>query len=150
MIIDKLDSAGIYSGLGERIAKGLDYLASIDATSIEPGKYEIDGDAVFAIVMDYQTKDINEGFWEAHRKYIDIQYIAAGSELIGYANIDGLKAVADYDEESDFLKLEGDGSMIGVDAGTFVIFWPHDAHMPSVAIDKPASVRKVVVKVAVD
>jgi len=37
--------------------------------------------------MEYQTKPREQGIWEAHRKYIDVQYMIQGSELMGWASI---------------------------------------------------------------
>jgi YhcH/YjgK/YiaL family protein len=149
MIVDKLTNTAAYRELGPGIAAAFDYLKSQDFTKIPAGKYEIDGDNCFAIVQDYETVPQIEKRWVAHRKYIDIQYIANGAEYIGYANLDTLEVVEDYDEAKDITWLEGNGDFITVNPGTFVILYPQDAHMPGVAIYGSKPVRKVVVKIAV-
>lgn len=68
MIIDKLANAHLYFGLGERINKALTYIKETDFSKMELGKYEIDGDNIFALVNEYKTKDQNEGKLEAHKK----------------------------------------------------------------------------------
>ncbi|MEN6521033.1 MAG: YhcH/YjgK/YiaL family protein [Armatimonadota bacterium] len=150
MIVDKLANAASYRALGPGIAAAFDYLKSQDFSKIPAGKYEIDGDKCFAMVQDYETVRRAEKRWESHRKYIDVQYIANGAEHIGYANLNTLKVVENYDEAKDITWLEGCGDFITVSRGTFVILYPQDAHMPGVAIDGPEPVRKVVVKIAMD
>jgi len=128
------------------LSAALKFLQTADVATLPTGKHVIDGDDVYALVMDYQSKPISEGFLEAHRKYIDVQYVASGVERIGY--VDLAKTVpGEYDEAKDFLKAEGTASMVVIDAGTFAVFFPHDAHMPCIAVDQPTAVRKVVVKV---
>lgn len=145
MIIDRIENAALYGGLGERIALAL---ASV-RTKREPGRYELDGDKVVVLVQQYQTKPMSEGKWEAHRKHIDVQYVAAGVEKIGWANINRLKVTEPYDDAKDVAFYKGDGDFVTVPAGSFVILFPEDAHMPCTALDKPSPVTKVVVKVRV-
>ncbi len=147
MIVDQLKNAPLYRGLSPNIAKALDYLAAHDFSAIAPGRYDIDGDAVFALVQRYDTKPRDQGVWEAHRRYIDVQYLAAGTETLGYAPIDALAEAQPYRDEKDVLLLAGEGDFVTGGPGTFCIFFPHDAHMPCLAHGEPAAVLKVVVKV---
>jgi YhcH/YjgK/YiaL family protein len=149
MIIDTLANASCYSNLSEKIAAALDFLQKNDPADMAPGRYDIDGDAVFALVQTYDTQPQSAGKWEAHRRHIDIQYVARGIERIGYANLDRLTVSQPYSEENDFLLLEGQGNFLTVPTGTFAIFAPQDAHMPCIAVDNPQPVIKVVVKVRV-
>jgi YhcH/YjgK/YiaL family protein len=149
MVIDKITNAQLYYGLGKRITLALKYLKETDFSGIEPGRYEIDGSNVYALVQVYESKLPDTGKWEGHRKYIDIQYVAEGSELIGYANIERMKTICGYDEEKDFILFEGKGDFLSVPAGTFALLWPHDVHMPGIAADIPRTVKKVIVKVRV-
>ncbi len=161
MIIDRLSnlSAGIYpnllsaaapnSGLAQRLQIGFDYLQQTDFADLSPGTVELDGKRVFAMIQEYQSKPRAQGFWEAHRKYIDIQYVVDGVEHMGYANLAQLTA-GDYEEETDLLRLEGSGSFVLLPAGMFTLLFPEDAHMPQIAVQDARPVKKVVVKVAVD
>lgn len=145
MIIDRIENAALYGGLGERIALAL---ASV-RTRREPGRYELDGEKVVALVQQYHTRPRSEGKWEAHRKHIDVQYVAAGIEQIGWANIHRLQLTEPYDASKDVAFYQGEGDFLTVPAGWFVILFPEDAHMPCTALDKPAPVTKVVVKVRI-
>lgn len=148
MIIDDLKNRQQYYGLGGRFERALRYLAETDLAGLAPGRYAIEGDDVYAMVQEYRSKPRAEGFWEAHRKYADVQCVVSGAEHMGYAPVDRLKA-GPYDGDKDFLKAEGEGVFLELRAGSFIILLPQDAHMPSMAIDGPAPMKKVVVKVRV-
>ncbi|MBX3000837.1 MAG: YhcH/YjgK/YiaL family protein [Caldilineaceae bacterium] len=159
MIIDQLHNvqSGFYptllsatdaSRLTQRFAKAFHFLQTADLENAAPGRVDIEGDQIFALVQEYNTKPLEQGFWEAHRKYIDIQYVVSGEEYMGYANLAQLDA-GEYDAAKDFLPLHGDGSFVRLPAGMFTLFMPEDAHMPGMAVDQPQSVKKVVVKIAV-
>ena len=61
MIVDKLTNAKRYNGLGFRIEQAFKYIKNTDLLQIKEGKYEIDGNKIFAIVSEYKTKDLAEG-----------------------------------------------------------------------------------------
>ena len=84
-----------------------------------------------------------EGFWEAHRKYLDVQYVAAGFEHMGYAAAATLQA-GRYEEDKDFIKLEGDGEFFLLSKGYFCILAPQDAHMPGMALGPSAPVLALI------
>lgn len=149
MVIDKLENAHFYYGLDPRIKRALKFLEEQDLAAIKPGRYEIDGSSVLAICEEYQTKPIESGFWETHRKYVDIQFIAEGVELIGYSNIGNLTESAPYDPDKDMQELQGRGEFYRMDKNSFMILMPQDAHMPGRMAQKPNTVKKIVMKVLV-
>ena len=149
MIFDRLKNVSQYFPLGEKIAKALQYLSKTDFTNVEPGKYEIDGDNVFALVQTYNTKPFSVGKWEAHTKYIDIQYIVSGKEKMGFTETSKVIVLEEYNEEKDYAIYKGEGNFLIAEEGHFAIFFPSDVHMPSMAINIPKEVKKVVVKVRV-
>lgn len=146
MILDSLKNAEMYYAIGGKLEKGLKYLQETDLMALEPGRHEI-GDGCFGMVSAYETKPVEDGFWEAHRKYIDIQYVFCGAERMGYANIDSLKTSKPYVEADDLHCLEGEGDILTVHEGEFTVFAPQDAHMPGLLLDSPKDVRKIIVKV---
>lgn len=150
MIIDKLSNSTLYSGLSEGIAKAFNYLQNINFNEVTPGKYEIDGDKVFAIVAEYQTKDESEGKPESHKKYIDVQYVAKGIELIGYVPLGIQEITEQYNENNDIIFYKTKYSFIKLDEGMFAIFFPDDVHLPGITVDEKSFVKKVVVKVKVN
>lgn len=150
MIIDSLKNVQAYYGLGERLKAAMEFLKNNDLGKFKPGKYEIQGTEVYALVQQYETKPLEKGAWEAHRKYIDVQFMLEGCEIMGYANISKMSPATEYDEAGDYLLLDGEGSYFQVNAGSFAVFSPEDVHMPGLAVnDVPGNIKKVVVKVAV-
>ena len=160
MIIDRLSNlnASFYpslfaaagtSGLVSRLQAGFNYLQQTDLSAVPAGTVQIDGDRVFAMIQEYNTKPRAQGFWESHRKYIDIQYVVSGVEQMGYVNIAQVSNGA-YDADKDLIMHEGSGSFILLPAGMFTLLFPNDVHMPQIAVDNPHPVKKVVVKVAVE
>jgi YhcH/YjgK/YiaL family protein len=150
MVVDHLSNASNYSFANPLLQKGLDFLRSPRAASMQVGRIELEGDKLFAMMQEYPTRMEKDCFWEAHRKYVDIQYICDGMEEIGYAPLGNLKVVQEYDAEKDFMKLAGEGSVLRIEVGMFAVFFPHDGHKPCMAADGVvAQVRKIVVKVGV-
>jgi YhcH/YjgK/YiaL family protein len=150
MIVDQLSNASLYLAVHKRLGSAFDYLKKTDLSKVDPGTYEIDGRKVYVMVQQYETKPMEKGRWEAHRKYIDVQYVHQGVERFGYANLLELKP-GNYDEAKDFLSLEGEGKgdFFLVRQGTFVILFLQDGHMPGMAVSTPQPVKKFVVKVAI-
>jgi YhcH/YjgK/YiaL family protein len=149
MVTDELAHACVYVGLGDRIARALTWAQHMDPVCLAPGRTDIEGDRLFVLVSDYQTKPLAEGRWEAHRRYLDLQCVTEGIERIGYAPIASLVG-GDYIPENDITWLEGDGNFLTLEPGRFMLLWPGDGHMPGISVEEPCRVRKVVVKIAVD
>jgi YhcH/YjgK/YiaL family protein len=152
MILDQLDSALIYTGLGERISIGLALLNEDPVRNATPGKYEVDGENLFYIVDEYETKPVQEGRLEIHRKYLDIQYIFSGEECIGVAPLEGLTEETLYDGQKDlaFYQFEPSMSKLHLKQGMFAIFWPNEPHMPGRSINTTETVKKIVVKIRME
>lgn len=155
MILDQLINARLYR-LGDRFERGFEYLSATNLPQTPDGKYPIAGDDLFAIVQAYTTKPADQGRWESHRRYADIQYLIRGQERIGVRVVPPQTAARDmpiatpYDDDKDIAFHTGAGDLFTLTAGQFAVFFPHDIHMPSLALDAPAEVRKVVIKVRLD
>lgn len=150
MIYDQLKNAHLYFNLGNRIQKAFEYLLNTDFTNLDAGKYEIDGDNIYAVIQNYDTKPITAGKWEAHKKYIDIQYIVSGKEKMGYSNSIKMIVTEEYNQEKDVMFLKGNGNFLIAEEGYFALFFPSDVHMPGIAVNLSTPVKKVVVKVKVE
>lgn len=152
MILDTLENADRYAVLSPRFALAFDYLRSLTGTEAA-GRVELDGDRVFAIVQTYTTKAEEDALFEAHRRYIDVQYLHAGRETILWAPLKTMSEVKmPYNDEKEaalFGRVPAT-TPIHMEAGSFAILYPEDAHAPCIHWDGPCEVFKVVVKVAVD
>jgi YhcH/YjgK/YiaL family protein len=150
MILDTLQNAHLYYGLGPRFIKAFEYLVNTDFDKVEKGRYEIDGTNIFAIVNEYDTIDTEGEQMESHRKYIDVQYIVKGEELIGHDFLQQQIPSKAYDEETDFMLFaEKPAFFSKLDQGHFAVFFPTDLHMPNIRVETPVPVKKVVIKIGV-
>jgi len=148
MIIDTLENASRYEGLHERFKAAFHFLKNTNLTALQEGRFEIDDSRLFVLTQTYQTKPVEGAKLEAHRKYIDIQYVVSGEEFIGYAPLLKQEPVAPFSEEKDIGFYRGDASFTNVSAGMFAIFYPNDAHLPGRYLQAASPVRKIVIKVA--
>jgi YhcH/YjgK/YiaL family protein len=109
------------------------------------------GEGVFALEQAYVSKPREQGRWEGHERYADVQVVVAGRELMGVREASALTRVEDLRAERDlmfFAEVDG-GSWLRVGEGELAVFFPADGHMPSIADGLPSLVRKTVVKVPV-
>ena len=148
MIYDKIEHIETYAPISERLAKGLHLLKETDFSVLEPGRYEVEGSDLYFMVQRYQSKEKNDTP-EAHKNYIDIQYLLSGEELIGVGALADMTEEVTANPDSDFWLYHGPLSNIKLGNGYFTVLFPQDAHAPGIAVDAPAPVKKVVVKVRV-
>ena len=151
MIADVIKNRYLYSVISPRLKTALEYIAKTDFSILEPGRIELDGSDLYVLIQAYDSIPREQGKWECHRKYIDIQYIADGVEQIGVNNTAKMNVVIPYNPEKDIEILGGNGDYVTFSKGSYGIFFPEDAHQPKIAPDnKPGHVKKVVVKIKID
>jgi YhcH/YjgK/YiaL family protein len=125
-----------------------DFISKNDLKNLEIGKYTIDGENIFASVSEYETRLPANGKWEAHKKYLDIQIVLSGKELIGIAPVKESTVVVPYDETKDVMFVETSaGKDYQAQPGTFFIFFPTEAHRPNMMDGQQEKVKKIVFKV---
>lgn len=128
--------------------KIFEWIGKNDLVNLPVAKYTIDGDNIFAPVSEYETKLPADGKWEAHKKYLDIQIVLSGKELIGIAPTQGATVVVPYNETKDVMFVapvtEKD---YHAKPGTFFIFFPTEAHRPNMMDGEQVKVKKIVFKV---
>ena len=136
------------------IRQGLDFIRANRSASLADGRYEIDGERVYALVQSYTTLPAGDGSkYEAHRRSLDIQFICEGSEAMGWAPLENMKVTQDYNPDKDVLLGTcplAAATLVRVDAGQAAIFFPSDAHAPKLAAGEPGAVCKIVIKVKLD
>jgi biofilm protein TabA len=153
MIKDNLDHLAYYNYLNPDIKTGLRYVRDTNFDALEDGRHEIVEGKIYANIQSYETKPEAECKFEAHRKYVDIQFMINGEEKMGTASIDDFDEIEPYREEKDvvFLSCKEEKKVnikvLHVREKEFAVFYPQDAHMPCIAIENPKFVRKVIVKV---
>lgn len=149
MILSPLSQADRYAGLHPRFPAAFAFLRQEGLADLTPGRYEIDGDKLFALITDGPGRSRDEGKLESHRAYIDIQYVAGGIDEMGWkstptctqpqSEFDTAKDVVLYDDTPDAYVATGPGS--------FAIFFPEDAHTPLLS---DGNLHKVVMKIAIE
>jgi YhcH/YjgK/YiaL family protein len=150
MILDGNQHAHLYTEAHPLFGKAFDFLKTTDFSKLSFGRHAIDGDKLFALYMEYETKSMEECVMESHRKYIDIQCMIEGEESMAITTFNGQPATTAYDEEKDVAFYEKRyESLITVRKNHFVIFFPHDLHMPCIQTGERKHVKKVVFKVNV-
>jgi biofilm protein TabA len=151
MIVTDLEHAQQQVALTPALQKALTFLRQAGSSSLPDGRVEIDGEQVYALVQSYETHR-GEPKFEAHRKYLDVQFVAAGEEIIGWALIDRMAVDAPYDEAKDVCLgrvAPTEVTPVRLSAGHMAVLYPTDAHAPKLAAGTSTSVKKIVVKVAV-
>lgn len=145
MIIDNLSNAEKYISLHKDFKLVFDFLKNNDLSKLECGKHQLRGEEVFFNLQEYETKPTQK--LEAHKKYIDIQVVAIGEEFMGYTNIENTSLSEEYDAEKDVMFLTGNVDKLLATNKNFLIFYPEDAHMPALAVDKQSKVKKAIFKI---
>lgn len=149
MILDVLDNADRYLTLNKGFINAFAFLMRSDLKALTPGRHEVSTDRVYALVEDAPGRKREDAELETHEKYIDIQLVVAGRDQMGWKRKATCQQISrEYNASKDlqFYRDEPD-LWLPVAAGMFVIFFPEDAHMPSLSA---GHLRKVVLKVALD
>ena len=146
MIVDILSKAGVYTARHSCFKSAFEFLRRADLAALAPGRYPIDGDRVFALVSDSEGKGKGAAKLEVHRTYIDIQYVASGTEVIGWKPLAGCtQSQGGFDAAKDIGFFEDTvETWATLGPGSFAVFFPGDAHAP---LAGAGAVRKVVIKV---
>ncbi|OHD21077.1 MAG: hypothetical protein A2064_06240 [Spirochaetes bacterium GWB1_66_5] len=157
MIADRLEHLDRYRGLDPRLDRGLEALRWLAAAPPADGRHELEGAELYASLSTYETGNPAGKSYEAHRRYIDIQAVLAGRELLYWAPLADLAARRGYSEAEDAAFFEdpaGGGAGLLLDPGSFVVLFPQDAHKPGCRVSggsggSGGQVRKLVLKVRV-
>ena len=149
--LDKKTFAVQYSKNPERWKKAFTFLQEKDLMNLAPGRYEIDGDKLYAIVLEYLSKNKEDTNFEAHKRYADIQYVIKGEELIGVTDLSTTTELIPYDTEKDiaFFTTNDDEYKLATKDNYF-IFFPQNSHRPSIKVEENSDVKKIVLKVQLD
>jgi YhcH/YjgK/YiaL family protein len=150
--INRTTLAKAYYKNNERWNKAFAFLKDNDLTKLELKRFDLDGDNLYVLVSEYNTKNPENARYEAHRKYIDIQYVVSGSELIGIAPLASKDStLQEYDATKDieFLTVKK-GITVQATPAKFFVFFPEEAHMPGLKEEINAPVRKAVIKIRID
>jgi len=123
------------------------FLRNHDLDTLAVGRYNIDGDNVYAMVTENPTKDADSAKWESHHNYIDLHLVIKGEEKIGVAPATNLTVTMPYDTSKDLVNYSGEGQFYTALPGTFFLFFPGEAHRPNITTNGNKSDKKIVIKI---
>jgi YhcH/YjgK/YiaL family protein len=150
MIVCDLEQLENQVALSPGLQKAMAFLRQASPWDGTDRQVEIDEDIVYALFQSYETIEGGDLVFEAHRRYLDVQYVATGCEVIGWASFQRLSVTTPYDEVKDvcFGAVPPElVSLVRLSAGQLAILYPGDAHAPKLATGRPEPVRKIVIKV---
>jgi YhcH/YjgK/YiaL family protein len=139
--------------LSDEMLKAFQFIQQASGTDLPDGRVEIDGVKIYGLVQSYNSKLENDHpKFEAHRRYLDVQFIVSGQEQIGWAAVGSMQNPTDYNEIKDVFH----GS-VGLDKITFVklragqlaVLYPTDGHAPGLSDGASSPVKKIVVKIQI-
>ena len=152
MIYDILAHIDTYRGINANMDRAIDYLKRTDLSALPAGRYEVDGANVYLMIQEPEVRAPADAQFEAHRRYADIQLALADGEAISCLPVEQVEKWQPFDAEKDicFSDVDEKGAPLPLPAGTFMILFPQDAHMPNLKCGTSATGRKAVVKVLLE
>ena len=146
MIVCPWKELGRYESVIPGLAEAMELVAGL--TNLEPATYPLScGGRV--MVQQGTTRSAQGADAEAHRKFLDIQYILSGQEVVGWANVDSLTPTVPFEEQKDVGFYTGHFDFMVIGQGNCYVVFPEDAHLPSAHLDAPNDYQKIVVKLPV-
>ena len=132
------------------LVRAIEALQERDLFTMEPGRYELEGDKLFFLIQDVETRSFDESKSEVHAQYADVQIPLTATERYGYAlPQSGLVAIEDCLETRDFAVYTSvnNESFIDLEAGSFVVFLPKELHRACLSVTEKSRLRKAVIKI---
>ena len=147
MIMDKLSQAKAYRGIHPRLDAALDRLDEGFLSTVGPETQQLEGEDLYVTRFTYDTLPLEDTFFEAHRRYLDIHLMMAGEERVDIASPEGLTL---FEQKGDFYAYRGQAEQsLILRPGSFLVVFPEDAHRIKIRVNGPETVSKVVFKVLV-
>lgn len=147
MVFGNIHNLNEFSFLEKEVLECFSYANENDLLSYEKGSHEIDGETVFVNIVEYETKEREERFWEAHKNYIDLHFMLSGEERIDLNFIQNMKQL-EFVEKDDFLPLKGESNAsVVLRDGDFLLCYPEDGHMTAIKNADSQTIKKAIFKI---
>lgn len=146
MIVCPFKDLGRYAPLIPGLEEAMKAIA--DMTEWVPGVIQLSGGNRI-LVQEGTTKPVEGRTCEAHRKYLDVQYIVEGEETVGWAPLETMTLEGEFNEEKDIGRYAGPVDCMRIGAGYCYVVFPEDAHLPGSHLDTPHAFKKLVLKLKV-
>lgn len=143
MVIDNKNNLANYEDILPGITQVMSVISSLDEYIV--GRYELDSG--FYMIQEGVTIPLEENLFEAHEKYIDVQIMIEGKEMVEWANAQELQLCRSYDEIKDIKFYSGSGTPYTIESNMAYILFPTDGHKPCCHIGQIATkYKKIVIK----
>lgn len=152
MIVDTISNAKQYKGIHQGIDRILEAVQAYTAENYPSDRIQLDGDNLFMNFSQYETHPQEGALTEAHEQYIDVMYMVEGSETIYVKPVERLQNITqEYDPAIEALLAETDedATAVRLEAGSFIVLFPQDAHAPGCYADGKKHVKKIIGKVRI-
>jgi len=148
MIHAKLKDAAAYRGIHPLLDKALELMSPEYLAQVPYDTRYIEGEDLYVTRFDYETIPLEESFFEAHRKYLDVHVMVSGGERVDIAHPDGLE---ETEHRGDFYAYRGEGGQsLVLRPDSFLVVFPGDAHRLKIQLGESQSVSKVVFKALIN
>ena len=146
MIVCPWKDLGRYAPVIPGLEEAMETVAGLK--SLEPAVYPLSNGGKI-MVQQGTTRPWAGAELEAHRDYLDIQYILKGQEVVGWAPVETLAPAGEWNEAKDKGMFTGPNDPMRIGAGYCYVVFPEDGHAPSKHLDCPHDYVKIVVKLKV-
>ncbi|HDH9217699.1 TPA: YhcH/YjgK/YiaL family protein [Escherichia coli] len=122
---------------------------ALDPASLAPGSYKIEDETLFMNVMTFETQPREQKRAELHQRYIDIQILLSGEEIIDFGIKGSAQDTTPYNEADDYQLTDTitHRQTLSLSPNMFAIFMPYEPHKPGIAGEKSVNtVKKAVIK----
>ncbi len=148
MIYDRIENLDIYFNDCKLFNKIEGVIADFIKAPFDSGRIDIDGDNMWCNVAKYNIESKDEIKYESHRKYVDVQVMIDGEEIIGYSNINDCTITENFKPDNDIAFMTSEsGVMMPLRKGYFMALYPEDAHAPCLKSGNSDFAHKLVFKV---
>lgn len=147
MIIDKTENLSMYKNLLPNLEAGLQAVQAL-GSNMEVGKYDFEGG--YFMIQEGETRPVEDGDYEAHRKYLDVQIMVSGGEQVAWSDATDLAESGEYDMAKDKVMFSGAADHVFlVSEGMSWVAFPHDAHKACRDTGKKMHYKKIVMKLPI-
>ena len=149
--VDKRLLAESYLKFKDRWDMAFQFLKSTDLKNLST-RQNLDGNNVYVLVSEYNSKDKSEVRNEVHKRYVDIQYVAVGEEYMSKMPLSQVgEATTPYSEANDieYFGTE-EGPYFLANQGTFFIFFPDEVHRSQMKVNESIPIKRIIVKILVE
>jgi len=151
MIVGRLSEISAEKNvLPAAVVRGIAALLKLSPETADAGRYEVEGEQLFVLIQDVDSRTFEESRPEAHAKFADVQIPLSASERYGFSFPQpGLACTEDRLEANDvaFYERPAREFFMDIDPGSYVVFLPGELHRPCLTITEKTKIRKAVIKI---